>query len=236
MSKPRQHDSEPVDAQVPVVVPESRGLPDSGPESVPEAVTERTASATARASALDRIRGALRGVFLRQGYAGASIASLAAASELGKASLYHHFPGGKIDMGRAVVREAVAKLQQAVSGPSKQRKKGKADASDRLLGLVDAFSSYVGHGREPCLLATFALENASAVDREQLARQFEHWRAQVAFEFEALGFSTKASRKRAERLFADLYGYLCLGTLCNEPEVFVRGTKQLRREIKKLCG
>ena len=40
----------------------------------------------------------LLATFRDQGYDGASLAELSAATGLGKSSLYHHFPGGKVDM------------------------------------------------------------------------------------------------------------------------------------------
>ncbi|MFT7651655.1 MAG: TetR/AcrR family transcriptional repressor of lmrAB and yxaGH operons, partial [Candidatus Azotimanducaceae bacterium] len=37
----------------------------------------------------------LRQVFITRGYDGATLAHLSASTGLSKASLYHHFPGGK---------------------------------------------------------------------------------------------------------------------------------------------
>ena len=41
--------------------------------------------------------------FRRDGYDGASIATISKATGLGKSSLYHHFPGGKVDMATQVL-------------------------------------------------------------------------------------------------------------------------------------
>ena len=41
-------------------------------------------------------------LFRQHGYDGVSLAKIAAATELGKASLYHHFPGGKAEMMAAI--------------------------------------------------------------------------------------------------------------------------------------
>lgn len=175
-------------------------------------------------------RAALRAVFLRNGYAGTSIANLAAATELGKASLYHHFPGGKAAMAKSLIRDAVADLQQnAFSGA-----KNSTDPKARIAVLIDEFERYVEHGRAPCLLALFALENAEVMDRPQLARQFESWLEDVTQAFEALGESPKGARRRADRLLADLYGFVCMAALRSDPKVFTRGIKHLRRELKRL--
>jgi len=47
-------------------------------------------------------------VFRERGYEGATLTQLAAATGLGKASLYHHFPGGKAEMADVLVRDAIA--------------------------------------------------------------------------------------------------------------------------------
>ncbi|SMC17055.1 transcriptional regulator, TetR family [Andreprevotia lacus DSM 23236] len=46
----------------------------------------------------------LSAVFHQYGYDGATLARLSAASGLGKGSLYHHFPGGKEEIGVAVLQ------------------------------------------------------------------------------------------------------------------------------------
>ena len=53
----------------------------------------------------------LSAVFCENGYEGASLSGLAEACELSKASLYHHFPNGKVDMANAVLARAGARLQ-----------------------------------------------------------------------------------------------------------------------------
>ena len=60
----------------------------------------------ARGEAIDRILA----VFRRYGYEGASLARLSEATGLGRSSLYHHFPNGKVDMARAAVTSVRAWL------------------------------------------------------------------------------------------------------------------------------
>lgn len=42
-------------------------------------------------------------LFRQYGYDGVSLSKIAAETELGKASLYHHFPGGKAEMVSAAL-------------------------------------------------------------------------------------------------------------------------------------
>ena len=47
-------------------------------------------------------------VFRQHGYEGATLSKISEATGLGRASLYHHFPGGKQEMARAVLESVAA--------------------------------------------------------------------------------------------------------------------------------
>ncbi|MFV2091191.1 MAG: TetR/AcrR family transcriptional regulator, partial [Pseudomonadales bacterium] len=55
---------------------------------------------------------ALREVFEAKGFDGTTLTQLAESTGLGKASLYHHFPGGKGEMAAVLLRGSVAELEQ----------------------------------------------------------------------------------------------------------------------------
>ncbi len=81
-------------------------------------------------------------VFRRRGYEGATLAELSRACGLGKASLYHHFPGGKDEMANLLLRRAVAELNdlayRQLDRPAPWR--------ERLCGFVDGFAVYCADG------------------------------------------------------------------------------------------
>src|SRR6185503_12133700 len=56
-------------------------------------------------------------VFRERGFEGATLARIAEATGLGKASLYHYFPGGKEDMGNVVLDVTEGWLREHVTGP-----------------------------------------------------------------------------------------------------------------------
>lgn len=173
------------------------------------------------------LNNALRSVFLRSGYAGASVARLAAATELGKASLYHYFPGGKEEMGRTLVREAVAHLQHRVFSHLGRG----SDPIAAICQTVDAFSDYVEGGSQNCLIAQFAQENAPVLDRAQISGQFDEWQRQLASRFEDLDMKPKAAMRAARSLTAQLYGHLLTANLLGEPKEFRRGVKRIKAEL-----
>ena len=81
-------------------------------------------------------------VFKKRGYEGATLTQLAESTGLGKASLYHHFPGGKAEMAAVLLRRSVARLQKAAFS----RLGKSAPAALRLQQFVDGFSTYAQNG------------------------------------------------------------------------------------------
>jgi AcrR family transcriptional regulator len=171
----------------------------------------------------------LKAVFLTRGYEGATLAELARAAGLGKASLYHHFPGGKEEMASVLLRDAVAQLEQAAFA----RLKDPRPAEERLRRFVDGFDSYVAGGAQPCLVATLAQGSISERYGAQIREQFRDWQRQLAQVFEEAGQKPKRADRSGQALLAGLYGYLLTATLLGEPGHFRRGAKRLRKELPK---
>jgi AcrR family transcriptional regulator len=72
-----------------------------------------------RARQRERTRGELlrvgRRLFGEQGYAAVGLAELVAAAGVTKGALYHHFPGGKTDLFRAVLAQVQGEVADAVA-------------------------------------------------------------------------------------------------------------------------
>src|SRR5262245_55204338 len=77
-------------------------------------------------------------VFRRHGYEGATLSELARVTGLGKASLYHHFPGGKSEMAEALARYAIADLDERAFRHLKSR----APWNERIGECIDGFADY----------------------------------------------------------------------------------------------
>jgi AcrR family transcriptional regulator len=175
-----------------------------------------------------QLNDALRGVFLDAGYAGASLTRLAAATELGKASLYHYYPGGKAEMAQTLVREAIYQLQLEVFSPLSRG----GPPEDQLLACIDGFSRYVAGGQQNCIISLFTAEQAPVVDGRQIAAQFDDWCRQLAEPYVALGQKPKAALRSARQLLAGLYGALALSQLLGDPKEYRRGAKRLKNQLR----
>ncbi|MEM1229597.1 MAG: TetR/AcrR family transcriptional regulator [Pseudomonadota bacterium] len=175
-----------------------------------------------------RISDAVRAVFLASGYAGASLTRLAAATGLGKASLYHYYPGGKAEMARSLVRDAIFALQREVFGPLTRGGSG----TQRLSDCIDGFVAYTAGGQQNCIIALFLAEHAPVLDERLIHSQFEDWCRALADCYESLGQKPKAALRSARRLLGALYGALALAQLLGEPKELRRTAKRLKLELR----
>src|SRR6185312_16348333 len=68
-------------------------------------------AAAAKVPTRDRILFATAELFRRQGYNGTGLKQVVAEADAPFGSLYHHFPGGKAELGDEVIRKAGAFFQ-----------------------------------------------------------------------------------------------------------------------------
>lgn len=170
---------------------------------------------------------AIRPVFETQGFDGATLSQLAEAAGLGKASLYHHFPGGKAEMAAVLLRESVARLErQAFSKLGSTR-----PPVARLEDFVNGFRDYVEDGEGRCLVLALSQGSTSGVHADTIARQFSDWLHRLAATYADAGFGAKKSARLANELLAGLYGHLQLARLTHSPELFTRHVKRLKKSL-----
>ena len=108
--------------------------------------------------------------FRRHGYAATSLSRIAAATGLGRASLYHHFPGGKDDMVREVFRkvgEEVGEILALLREPG--------DPRARIVTSMKAVERFYAGGAKNCLLGAMVLSGGSELFADELAGAFGAW-------------------------------------------------------------
>src|SRR5262249_46046742 len=109
--------------------------------------------------------------FRESGYDGASLAELSSATGLGKSSLYHYFPGGKVDMAKQVLAHLEVTLERALFEPMRSK-----DAPQKKLdAMLRAVSVFYDGGRLACLLERLTASVDNRQFRRPLANAFEKW-------------------------------------------------------------
>src|ERR1700743_374809 len=131
--------------------------------------------ARSRADTRERIVGASAELMRLQGYNATGIKQIIAAAQAPFGSIYHHFPGGKEQLGAEAIRVSGALYEQlipAIFDP----------APDPPSGVRAFFAGAAEHLRETdyadaCPIATVSLEVSSTSEtmREACAEVFESW-------------------------------------------------------------
>jgi AcrR family transcriptional regulator len=98
-------------------------------------------------------------LFRQYGYDGATLAKISEATGLGKASLYHHFPGGKDEMVETVLDYLERWMDQNIL----QILKSSSDPLTRLQQMCNRVSEVYEGGKQPCLSAILLLGSARDV-------------------------------------------------------------------------
>ncbi|MBP0598180.1 TetR/AcrR family transcriptional regulator [Herbaspirillum sp. LeCh32-8] len=156
--------------------------------------------------------------FRRSGYEGASLSTLSAATGLGKSSLYHYFPNGKVDMGRAAMevvghwmREKIIPLLTSDAEPEK-----------RLKRYFAAMSDFYAKGTLPCLTDLFTIGEAAGYFQQQFKQNIGNTIKLIAAVLEDAGFSAAEAARRAEDGLVMMHGALVVSRAQGSTAVFAR--------------
>lgn len=164
-------------------------------------------------------------VFRRRGYEGATLSVLSRACGLGKASLYHHFPGGKEEMADLLLQRAVSQLNMLAY----RHLDRPAPWNQRLRGFVEGFAAYCEHGTRNCLVAELTATAARAQFGERIQVQTNAWLRQLTAAFAETGISEKRARRRARELLGALYGALVVARMLDDPKPFLQTAERLSK-------
>jgi TetR/AcrR family transcriptional regulator, lmrAB and yxaGH operons repressor len=164
----------------------------------------------------------------RQGYHGTGLNELLEQSGAPRGSLYHHFPGGKEQIGAEAIARAGGQVAAAVAhllrtGPSV------ADAVQALAGLLAA-GLEASQFERGCPIATTALEVTPRNEpiRAAVQASFESWLAPLRERLEAAGFAPEQAAQRADLTIAALEGALVLARARQNADVLRDAGRQLR--------
>ena len=174
----------------------------------------------------------LTDVFRRHGYEGASLTRISAATGLGRASLYHRFPGGKPEMAEAVLTRADEWLITNALGPLE----GPGEPRERIRTMARALSEFYGAGQHSCLLDAFSLGDDDSDLKKHVRTSMRAWIDALAKVVREAGVPSRLARRRAEDAVARIQGTLVVSratsdtapfkrTLTNLPQALVDGEK-----------
>ena|ERR1700754_201574 len=145
--------------------------------------------------------------FSKLGYDGASMELLAQATGLKKASLYHRFPNGKIEMAQQALSIVEEWIQQNIVAVSANKK---IKPETRLKKAVAAIDELYNGGANNCLLRTLTVGTDAEAFKENVSSCFNLLAdgfTDIAID---LGLSPKAARQQAKLINLLVQGSLVL--------------------------
>lgn len=169
----------------------------------------------------------LLNLFRQFGYDGVTLSKISQATGLGKASLYHHFPGGKDDM----VETVLVALEQGLGQIVLETLQSEGDAVTRLQGMCDRLSTAYENGQKPCLLAALMLGSAKDVFQDQVRGLLHLWIDAIAQVLMESGMNPELAQQRGEDGVIAIQGALILAQGLGDPSAFQRVMQQLPQQL-----
>ena len=157
-------------------------------------------------------------LFRRQGFTGTGVKEIVSAASAPFGSIYHHFPGGKEELGAEVIRWSGAIYGQLIDlffqpgcDPVEATRAFFAGAA---ITLVE--SDYA----DACPIATVALEVSSTSEpmREACAEVFEGWIGGAGARLQEAGAEEPLARELAISMLASLEGAFVLARALRSTE------------------
>ncbi|MBF2098066.1 MAG: TetR/AcrR family transcriptional regulator [Gloeomargaritaceae cyanobacterium C42_A2020_066] len=169
----------------------------------------------------------LMDLFQQHGYDGATLARISAATGLGKASLYHYFPGGKEEMAVAVFEY----LEGWMSDHILPALRGEGDGLTRLQRMCTQFNTLYEGGHRPCLLAIVLMGSARGLFHDRIRQVFQTWLAAIAEVLVEMGLPADLAQQRSEDAAISIQGSLVLALALDDPSPFQRVLQELPAEL-----
>jgi len=171
-------------------------------------------------------------VFRSVGYDGASLADLAAATGLKKASLYHRFPEGKEAMAHAVLDHVADWNEKEVVAILMSSK----PAEKRLNTVLDSINDLYNGGRLACILRALSHGTAADLFRNEIAAIFQNWVVAFAHLAADFGHEPEMAKRLAESTLIRIQGSLILAQTLQQPNLFKNALNDIKSDFLKPSG
>ena len=169
----------------------------------------------------------LSALFRQYGYDGATLSKISEATGLGKASLYHHFPGGKDEMVESVLCYSATWLQENVL--SHLTAAGSPEA--RLQKMCDRLDELYAGGTQPCLLAILQSGTGQELRHSQIKATLAAWVKAITTVLLETGLDEAIAQQRGEDALVAIQGAVMVSFTLDDPAIFQRVMQSLPQTL-----
>jgi TetR/AcrR family transcriptional regulator, lmrAB and yxaGH operons repressor len=169
-------------------------------------------------------------LFRQFGYEGVTLTKISEATGLGKASLYHHFPGGKAAMAAVALADVNLWLETRIL-PILVIDNSQAPI-DIFQSMCEETSRFFNAGQNPCLWAVLAMEELSDnLFHDQIRGAFSQWIGAIAAVLVAAGVESNVAQQRGEDAMIGIQGALIVSRGLRDYGAFQRVLQQLPQQL-----
>lgn len=161
--------------------------------------------------------------FRSYGFEGASLSRLSEATGLEKASLYYRYPGGKDEIGMAVLGRVAAWFAKHVFAPLR----GEGAARKRVQMMAEQLRIFYGNGTRSCVTDVLSLAGGSEEVRAAVKVALVAWLKAFTDIAREAGLPPGTARLRAEEAIARIEGSLVLARVLEDNAPFERAIRAL---------
>lgn len=167
-------------------------------------------------------------LFRQYGYDGVSLSRISQVTQLSRASLYHHFPGGKAEMLDMALGYSERWFEQNVVKTLQTN----GSATEKMQAMCDCLSRRYEGGAQPCLLATLTTGTQYPQVQEIVGKRIERFVSAIALLLVDAGMVEQDAQQRAEDAMIILQGAIVLSRALGNTSIFERAIAALPQ---KLC-
>lgn len=175
----------------------------------------------------DKLLDRLTRVFRLYGFEGASLSRISKVTGLGRASLYHRFPGGKDEMAKAVLAHAGRWMTYGIKAPLS----GPGTPPQRIRLMADRLHEFYSGGRQSCLLDSLSFSAEDNEIRKHIKRGMTAWARALAAVAREAGLPAKRAQQRAEDAIVRIQGALVVARAMGDTGPFERTLRELPQVI-----
>ncbi|MEM9088730.1 MAG: TetR/AcrR family transcriptional regulator [Cyanobacteria bacterium P01_F01_bin.53] len=166
-------------------------------------------------------------LFLQYGYEGTTFSKISAETGLAKASLYHHFPEGKVDMMTSVLDHSESWLQENVL----QLLANEGSPQARLQKMCDRIHDLYAGGTQPCLLAILQSSTGCDLFHSRVKAILESWIDAIVDVLVESGLDKVLALKRGQDALSAIQGALIVSRALDDESLFLRTIQQLPQTL-----
>ena len=164
-------------------------------------------------------------VFRERGYEGTSLAEIAKATGLKKASLYHRFPNGKQEMAEAVLTHVDEWVETHIFKVLLDESR---TPEERLVAGLDSIRNFYNNGEQVCVFRALSMKSGLELFQIQIENGMKRWIEVFEIVGKTFQISPSKAKEEAIQTLVEIQGSLILVKGLSDLKIFENTLQKIR--------